>query len=57
MFFELNYGYHPYVLFKENIDLWFYSKTTDALSTKLQKLITVCQKTFIMPKTSKSKQI
>ena len=55
--FELNCRYHPRVVFKKNISLCSQSKTADKLSTTLQKLITVCQKTSIMLKSFKSKFI
>ena len=42
--FELNYGYHPYVSFEEDIDPCYQSKTVDKLSTELQELMTVCWK-------------
>ena len=42
--FELNCGYHLYVSFEEDTNPRFRSKIADKLSTKLQKLMTVCQK-------------
>ena len=44
MLFELNYGYHSQMLYKNNIDLRFKSKSADNLSTKLRELIIVCKK-------------
>ena len=44
--FELNCGYHSFVLFKENINLCFWSKTPNKLLTKLQELMTVCRENF-----------
>ena len=42
--FEVNYGYHPRVSFKENINLCSQLKIADKLLGKLQELMTVCQK-------------
>ena len=44
--FELNCGYHPRVLFKEDINSFSQWKTTKKLSSKLQELMTVCLKNF-----------
>ena len=41
--FELNYGYHPWVLYKEDIDPRSESKLADELSAKLQELMIVYQ--------------
>ena len=41
--FELNYGYHPWVLYGEDIDPCFKSKLADKLSVELRELITVCR--------------
>ena len=41
--FELNYGYHPCVYFKEDTNPFFWSKTADKLSAKLRELMTVYQ--------------
>ena len=41
--FELNYGYHPRVSFKEDTDLCSQSKTAEELSSKLKELMTVCR--------------
>ena len=41
--FELNYGYHPWMLYKEDIDPCFQSKSADKLLAELRKLIIVCQ--------------
>ena len=40
--FELNYGYHLCVSFKEDTNPYSYLKSADKLSAKLQQLITVC---------------
>ena len=42
--FELNCNYYLRVFFKENTNPYSQSKTADKLSTKLQKLMTVCRK-------------
>ena len=44
IFFELNWVYHLYVSFEENINLCSQSKTADELSIGLQEVITVCLK-------------
>ena len=41
--FELNYGYHPRVSFKEDTDPRFQSKIADELSAKLRELMIVCR--------------
>ena len=40
--FELNCGYHPKVLFKEDIDPHLKSRSTDKLARELKELIEVC---------------
>ena len=42
--FELNCGYHPWVLYKKDNNPHSKSKSADELSVKLQELMTVCQK-------------
>ena len=42
-FFELNCGYHPWLLYEEDIDPCPKSKLADELSAELQELMTVCQ--------------
>ena len=42
--FEFNYGYHPQVSYKEDIDPRSKSKSADELSAELQELMTICQK-------------
>ena len=41
MFFELNWGYHPRVLYKKDFDPRSQSKTIQELSSELQKVMTV----------------
>ena len=41
--FELNCGYYPHFFFEEDTDPRSWSKTANKLSTKLQKLINICQ--------------
>ena len=41
--FELNCGYHPRVLYKEDVDPRFQSKLADKLSEKFRKLMVVCR--------------
>ncbi len=40
--FELNYGFHPQVLFKEDIDPRFRSCSTNKLTEELKELIEIC---------------
>ena len=42
--FELNYGYHPYISYKKDLNLCFKSKAADELAGKLRELMTSCQK-------------
>ena len=42
--FELNYGYHPRVSYKEDVDPRSQSKSADELSAELRELMIVCQK-------------
>ena len=44
--FELNYGYHPRVFYKKNLDLCLKSKTVEKLSSKLWNFIAICQQNF-----------
>lgn len=44
--FELNCGYYPWILYKKDIDLCFWSKTADKLLAKLWELIIICQENF-----------
>ena len=41
--FELNCGYHPWVLYEEDIDPRSKSKSADELSAELRELMTVCR--------------
>ena len=40
-FFELNYGYHLWILYKEDIDPYLKSKLVDKLSIELKKLMII----------------
>ena len=40
--FELNYGYHPQMLYKEEVDSPSKSKSVDELSAELRELMIVC---------------
>ena len=42
--FELNYGYHPRMLYEEKVNLCFKSKSADKLLAELRELMIVCQK-------------
>ena len=42
--FELNYGYHPRMSYKNDVNLCFKSKLVDKLSAELRKLIIICKK-------------
>ena len=42
--FELNYGYHLWMLYKEKVNLRSQSKSVDELSEELRELMIVCQK-------------
>ena len=41
--FKLNYGYHPYISYKEDINLCFKSKLANKLSSEVQELILICR--------------
>ena len=41
--FELNYRYHPWVSYKEDLDPHSKLKTAEELSSKFQYLMAVCQ--------------
>ena len=43
MRFELNYSYHPRILYKEEVDSRSKSKSADKLFVELRKLMIVCQ--------------
>ena len=40
--FELNCGYHPQMLYEEEVDSHSKSKSTDKLSVELKELMIVC---------------
>ena len=42
--FELNCGYHPRMLYKEDVDPRSKSKSADKLLTELRELIIICRK-------------
>ena len=44
MLFKLNCGYHPRILYKEEVDPHFKSKSVDELSAEQRKLMIICQK-------------
>ena len=41
--FELNCGYHPWMLYEEDVDSCSQSKSADELSAELRELMIVCQ--------------
>ena len=42
--FELNCGYYPQILYKDDSDLWSKFKLADKLSAELRECIIVCYK-------------
>ena len=44
--FELNYGYHLWMSYKEKVDSCSKSKSADKLSAELRELMIVCRKNF-----------
>ena len=42
--FELNCGYHPWISYKEEVDLCSNSKSADKLSAELRELMFICLK-------------
>ena len=54
MLFELNCGYHPWVLYKEDFDPLLQLKITKELSSKLRELMILACKTFTMHKSFKN---
>ena len=44
--FELSYGYHPRMLYKEEVDPHSQSKSADELSEELRELMVICRKNF-----------
>ena len=41
--FELNLGYHPRMLYKDDVNFCSKSKSADKLSTELRKLMIICR--------------
>ena len=44
--FELNYGYHLWMSYKDNIDPCSKSKLADNISAKLRELMIICKENF-----------
>ena len=44
--FELNYGYHPWILYKEKVNPRSQFKLADKLSMELRELIIICYENF-----------
>ena len=44
--FELNYCFHPWMLYKDNVNSRSKSKSANELSTELRELMIVCQENF-----------
>ena len=44
--FELNYGYHPWMSYKEDVDPRSQSKLADELSAELRELMMVCRESL-----------
>ena len=44
MLFKLNCGYHLWMLYKEDVDFRFQSKSMDELLAEVRELMIVCQK-------------
>lgn len=44
--FELNYSYHSWISYKENVNLYFKLKSANKLSAKLRELIIVWAKSL-----------
>ena len=57
MLFELNNRYYPYVFYQKNLNICSKSKILKKLSFKLQNLIIILNKTFIIYKIFKNKPI
>ena len=47
-FFELNFGYYLYVLYKKNLHFYFKFKAADELIEKLKNLIAICRKNLYL---------
>ena len=44
--FKLNYGYHPWILYERDVDLYSQSKSAHELLAELKELIIICQENF-----------
>ena len=44
--FELNCGYHSWILYKKDVDPHSKSKSAEKLSTKLRELMVICGENF-----------
>ena len=44
MLFELNYGYHPWMLYNKEVNFCYKSKLADEVSAKQRELIIIHQK-------------
>ena len=53
--FELNYGYHPRMLYKKEVDSRSKFKSADKLPAELKELMIVCQKNLHHIQNFKSK--
>ena len=45
--FELNYGFHLWVFFKDDVDLHSRSRSANKLANKLRKLMNICQQNLL----------
>ena len=45
--FKLNCGYHPWVFFKDNVDPYSRSCSTNKLAKKIRELIDICQQNLV----------
>ena len=41
--FELNFGYHPHVFFKDNVNPYFRSRSANKFAKELRELMDICQ--------------
>lgn len=46
MLFELNYGYYPYISYKQNVNPYSRSKTANKLTRKLKNPMVICRKSL-----------
>ena len=53
--FQLNCGYHPRMLYKEEVNPRSQSKSADKLSEELKELMIMCQEISTMPRSFKNK--